>query len=255
MIKGPDSFVNSPVSATEPIPENRKTAVFPERKTNRELFHFTLIELLIVISIIAILASLLLPALNRVRSIAKSTSCINNLRQIHQAFGNYSSEYNDYFPPYQIDNFNGISGSSQWYKYITRKYLGKSLGYISGNYVNGYPKLIFCPASLNQTENGLFGGTGAHNMGNYGYNQTYSLNNLRHNKLTAASKGMFMTDAIDHSLLYTEKAKIDAGRHTVSYVNAVFVDGHVEQQDYRRIPDSSWAWSPYIWNWWYATNQ
>ena len=81
--------------------------------------NFTLIELLVVIAIIAILAAMLLPALNQARESGYKTSCISNLKQCGTYIGMYAGDSNGCYP---LQYANWKSGGEQtWASFLNNR--------------------------------------------------------------------------------------------------------------------------------------
>lgn len=81
--------------------------------------YFTLTELLVVIAIIAILAAMLLPALNQAREKAKSIKCVNTLKNAGLFFAIYADTYNGFIPAI---NYNIGKSWTNWAPTMVRLY-------------------------------------------------------------------------------------------------------------------------------------
>ena len=110
---------------------------------------FTLVELLIVIAIIAILASLLLPALGKAREKATGVQCINNLKALGTAIQTYAGDSDD-MVPYGTPNASGNIVSPLWSVLLMGPNPQRSGKYeswnhsINGKYISKYN--LLCPS-------------------------------------------------------------------------------------------------------------
>lgn len=142
---------------------------------NKGSIAFTLLELLIVLAIIMILASILLPALNKAKETTRQISCAGNLKQIGTAYQMYGVDSNDYFAPWK-------NGTYVWAQYVGNYesgiaseerlagWGGKIYPYLGGK---GHWKIFVCPSdpfkrNLTDKSSNSSNGTGASYMVNSG---------------------------------------------------------------------------------------
>ena len=75
---------------------------------------FTLIELLVVIAIISLLLSIIMPAMAKVKSIAKSVTCAAGMKQISVAFNSYGMDNKEYIPVASKIMSSAVENNRPW---------------------------------------------------------------------------------------------------------------------------------------------
>lgn len=225
--------------------------------------NFTLTELLMGIAIIAILAGMLMPALNKARKKVQSIGCVNNQKSIGTAFQHYNDDWGWILPSYQVgsDTTNRLYYSQFWFGILTNQKYGVSVNLDDPKQNSG--KIFNCPNEKIPAFQGLW---------------HFSLNNILCGKtgtdwrtqikktsiIKNAGEACIMVDSArngptfndinelayrhDEGELRTLPASVNCIKSSPRKCNLYYYDHHVEPQIYAQLVAKPYTQEARAWN-------
>lgn len=186
------------------------TAGFPQphpvRRQGRFTAAFTLVELLVVLAIIGVLASLLLPTLGRATEAGRSTACLGNLRQVGLALQLYVDDHDNRLPVMRDRRFETNPTPETMPALPT---IDRALAHYLGNVT-----VLRCPSDRKQ----MFAQTGS----------SYSWNSLLNGQL-ADQLSVFGIQFNPHQIpVVFDKEAFHSARGPKNGVNYLYADGHIK---------------------------